>query len=172
MGDFNASSLIWDDKLKRKHSSDSRANKVIDFLNNSDYVIMNNGSPTRISTVFNHSNSAIDLTIVHKDLFSMYDWQDANMDYGSDHLPICLKLNGVQQPRSMETFWDYKKTDWETFNRTCNFNTIFEGSENSTEIIDDRIVNEIIKALKSSTPNIKPDYNKQKKNNLVGCRIN
>lgn len=69
MGDFNARSLIWDNTLKDIRTPQTyRADSIIKFINQSDYVVMNNGEVTRISSVAGFSNSAINLTLIHKDL--------------------------------------------------------------------------------------------------------
>lgn len=73
------------------------------------------------------------------------------MNYGSDHLPILL------------TFWDYKKTDWDCFRRSCHIGKIFEDLNDSIDALDNGLLIEINNALKISTPLITPDPTKRKK---------
>lgn len=68
MGDFNARHRMWDISKKDDYAYDYRSNEIIEFMCNNDYSILNDGCPTRISSIQGHSNSAIDLTIMHTSL--------------------------------------------------------------------------------------------------------
>lgn len=163
LGDFNARNAIWDKSLRNDPRSNQRGNIVSDFLDQSEYVILNDGSPTRISPIFNQSNTAIDLSIVHKDLYSSFEWSVATMDYGSDHLPIFLSSESIHADDSPDSFWDFKKTDWDCFNRSCHLNQMFEDPNFSIDELDEKLTSIINYALSKSTPLVKPDLTKRKK---------
>lgn len=160
MGDFNTKSFLWDSNRKLV-SNDHRAKKLIDFLDESEMVLLNDGSTTRISPIFNQKNSALDLTLVHKDLHLKFKWSVADSEYGSDHLPVLLspvkKDNFTAHKRII---WDLKTTDWVLFNEVCNLNLITE-TEN-VDVMDEIINKQIIKGLEASTKFFKFPNNKKR----------
>lgn len=95
MGDLNAHSSIWNNLMIDGQES-SRGKIVNDFILNSDYVIANDGSTTRLSPIIGIPNSSIDLTILHSDLSHMFNWEVILDGTMSDHLPCALS--------SLETF--------------------------------------------------------------------
>lgn len=64
-------------------------NNLWDALTGSEFSLMNDGSPTFHSASY-HTNSTIDLTIVHSSIALGMSWQ-VNVDpWGSDHCPIII----------------------------------------------------------------------------------
>lgn len=150
MGDFNARNALWDNNLKHHHINDVRAKEIINFLNNSEYVLMNNGATTRISPIYNNLNSAIDLTFIHSEILLDFDWNVSNSMYGSDHLPILVTISSSSYPSINSKFWDTKNTKWNIFNEACDLTKMSD--EMSICLKDEFIKDQIYKGLKASTP--------------------
>lgn len=122
MGDFNARSGLWDDGRKLM-PNDFRSKSIIEFVEKSNMIIMNDGRTTRISPIFNFQNSAIDLTIIHKDINDRFDWNVSDSDFGSDHLPTMITISdNVNFNQYKRTIFDLKTTNWEAFNDECCIN--------------------------------------------------
>lgn len=160
MGDFNAKSYLWDSGRKGNYSEDRRSREIINFINNNDYVIMNNGDPTRISTVYNHQNSAIDLAIINEKLEADFDWSVAKYSYGSDHLPTFLNTNRWSSNNMMDHIWDLTTTNWNIFNNNCKLEEIFDDEDVNT--LDKNLQAQVIRGLEHSTSKIACKTNKRK----------
>ena len=69
-GDFNAHSPLWDNNRTR---SDTQAERIEEFIDMNDLIVLNNGTPTH-----SHSSStidnAIDLCLVSSDLATKCSW--------------------------------------------------------------------------------------------------
>lgn len=160
MGDFNTKSFLWDSNRKFIFN-DHRANKLIDFLDDSEMVLLNDGSTTRISPIFNQKNSALDLTLVHKDLHLKFNWSVAESEYGSDHLPTLLSpINKDNFTTHERIIWALKTTDWDLFNEVCDLNLITEAV--NVDDMDEIINKQIIKGLEASTKFYKFPNNKKR----------
>lgn len=140
---------MWDFNLLNRN--DLRANSIIDFINATDYLIINDGSSTRISTIYGQPNSAIDVSIVHSNLASTFQWSVADCDSGSDHLPIFISSD---RPVNNDTRnrWDYKNADWDLFNQSLNLIKIFENESLDMNLFDDNFVEAISNAMLDSIP--------------------
>lgn len=132
MGDFNTRSYLWDNN-KKLMFNDSRAKAILNFIENSEVILLNDGSITRISPIYNNHNSAIDLTFVHNDFSSKFSWSVSNSSFGSDHLPTLLTFNYENISRHKRIIYDLKTTDWDLFNENCKFNKILN-AENIEEM--------------------------------------
>lgn len=163
MGDFNARHPLWDQGKKKNYIRNSRAETIIDFIGKSDMIILNDGSPTRISPIFNQENSSIDLTIVDHTLSHLFDWSVASEDYGSDHLPTFLSMTSQYNSTIQEPFWDFKHTDWDTFNENCSLKIALQNPTDNIDIIDQKITEQILNGLIKSTPLIKTDKMSKRK---------
>lgn len=66
---------IWDKEYYPHQNKDvKRENCILHFLRKSNCVVMNDGSVTRISPIFGERNSALDLTIINKNLIQIFRW--------------------------------------------------------------------------------------------------
>lgn len=162
MGDFNARNCLWDSNRKNNPFTDSRSKQIIEFVTKSQFIILNDGSSTRISPILNQMNSALDLTIVDESLYGIFEWSVSDCSYGSDHLPTMLSSNRRFES-TIKQIWDFKNSDWKTFNETCNISNIFENDEENVDTLDEKICIEIQKGLEDSTPLIQIKPGKRKK---------
>lgn len=154
MGDFNSRHRMWDLSKKDDYAYDQRSNEIIEFLNNNNFSILNDGSPTRISSIDGHSNSAIDLTIIHSSLSTKFEWNVANRMYGSDHLPTMLANTDKTLNHQNSSTWNFNSTNWNKFNQICDLNIDFLSLSTSDEI-DEFFQKKIEFALEVSTNKIK-----------------
>lgn len=60
-----------------------REKSVVNFFIGSDYVLLNDGSITRVSPVFNHKNAALDFTIINKMFEFDLTWKVSEEQYGN-----------------------------------------------------------------------------------------
>lgn len=145
MGDFNVKNALWDKNVNSTWN-DKRTSELLNFIANSDFVVLNDGTPTRISPVFNTNNSALDLTLIHKDLSVDFIWKVANSTFGSDHIPTLLTSVGLNLNPHEHTIWDLKSTDWNAFNDFCRLELIQDevNIDVMDKIIHDQIYNGLI----------------------------
>lgn len=148
MGDFNVKSSLWDKNIVTAWN-DRRTKELINFIDNSDLILMNDGSTTRVSPVFNSKNSAIDLSLIHKDLCADFSWSVSNSTFGSDHIPTLVTSCGLNLNPNEHIIWNYKSTDWVQFNDACNLELIKE--EMSIDEMDQILHDQIINGLNAST---------------------
>lgn len=80
-GDFNAHNTLWRDK------NDSNGDFLEEFMGEEGLICLNDGSTTRVD-IFRGTESAIDLTIVSRNVADRCEWEvlAGNM-IGSDHFP-------------------------------------------------------------------------------------
>lgn len=83
-GDFNSHNTLWGDTY-----TDARGNALLEFMDDSDYVVLNTGSPTCIHPA---GVSCVDVSFVTSSISHMFDWTTFNDGMGSDHLPIIIKI--------------------------------------------------------------------------------
>lgn len=85
-GDLNAQHFTW---------GSSRPNlagvRLADALSNSPWIVLNDGSSTRVSANPEHI-SAPDISLITPDLAGLIDWVTLEDSKGSDHLPIAMSL--------------------------------------------------------------------------------
>lgn len=164
MGDFNTKSSMWDNNLKHNLSTNTRENVLIEFVNNSNCVILNDGSSTRISPIYDQLNSALDLTIVDESFFNKFVWSVADICYGSDHLPTMLSSK-VGFDSVNTSLWNTNKTDWKIFDANCDLAKIFDLDEDNDDIdvLDNKLTQQILIGLEASTPLIQYNAGRRKK---------
>lgn len=111
-GDFNAHNEVWGS------SSTCRVGgEVREALDELDLSLLNDGTPTFHSVAY-HSNTVIDLSVAHDSLAMRLSWRVSDDPWGSDHLPIIMRLQAIPDlssktkrvPRLHNT-----NTDWDLF---------------------------------------------------------
>ena len=86
----------------------------MDAINGSQLGILNDDSPTRLSS--NGPKSSPDLSICSAHLSTVLNWQPLTT-LNSDHLPILVSFPDPdkRQPRQVKTYFNFKKADWDSF---------------------------------------------------------
>ena len=86
-GDINAHSDTWHSPI-----SDHRGSLIENILQNSDHIILNENTPTRVPTHINQQSTSPDITTATDTLHRHITWNTAKA-LPSDHLPIIIVLN-------------------------------------------------------------------------------
>ena len=96
-GDVNAHSTLW-------HSyTDNHRGQLIDVISNSDHIILNANTPTRVANTTLQQTSSPDITTVSTTLYNRTSWTTQHA-LSSDQLPIITTMNILHTT-------DYNKTD-------------------------------------------------------------
>ena len=106
LGDLNAHHGSWSNRTNQ------RGTLLFDTMVNSNYVVLNDGSNTRIRLVNgNLQQSSPDVSLATLDISLQWNWVVLNETLGSDHLVIKLSSNYLQttQPIVKRNF---RKADW------------------------------------------------------------
>jgi ribonuclease HI len=110
-GDYNAHSCSWGCSL-----SDRAGNQLLSFVDKHNLCILNDGSPTRLSSP-NQNPSAVDLTICSGNLACSSSWSILDDPFSSDHFPIFVSLS-VSLSRKVSfsrQLYSIKKANWTRF---------------------------------------------------------
>ena len=114
-GDFNAQNQRWG-----SGATNNNGRIVSAAINNTDLVILNDGSATR-QTNPNQHKSAPDLTLCSQLIAPVTAWKVYQYPSGSDHFPIIIDVNmsHIQPLRREETRtrWNEDKIDWTVYNQ-------------------------------------------------------
>jgi hypothetical protein len=87
VGDFNAKSPVWGSPC-----SDERGRALMGLISDSEFVVLNDGSPTRVDDR-SGSMSHIDLAFASRSVAPKCSWSVTNNAMGSDHYPIRIGVN-------------------------------------------------------------------------------
>ena len=93
-GDFNAHHINWGCS-----DTNARGRKVLEFIENEDFVLLNDGSPTYLG----QSLSSIDLTFCSANVSLIADWSTKKETLGSTHCIIEISLNICLSSKSLVT---------------------------------------------------------------------
>ena len=106
LGDFNAHHSAW-----HSRTTDTRGNQLADLISESNHVVMNEDSPTRLPG--NAEPSSPDVSLASASLITSSDWQ-THTTMSSDHLPILIRLQTTVtiSPAQHRTFVNLKKANW------------------------------------------------------------
>lgn len=117
VGDFNSHNPMWDPGPLHKvdwHLADS--------IYDSELVLLNDGSTTRIPDVSTHRASAIDLTLVSPCLAANAEWTAEPDTLQSDHNAILIRIHNVDtiEPDVGPPKYRLAKADWAKFQATLD----------------------------------------------------
>jgi len=105
LGDFNGHSPVWGNE-----SYNSRGQMLEDLFLEMDLCILNDGSSTYIHPATG-STSALDISICGPSLVLDYEWNIHEDLCGSDHFPVILASNTVEEDAAPNR-WNFKKAHW------------------------------------------------------------
>ena len=114
-GDFNGHSVLWD----KIQPTDTRGEKVIDWILDNNLEVMNSGEETRHNkSVVEATGSTPDISLCGKAWHGKCTWSVGEDLGGSDHLPILVTLNNSVMHQSIHrknARWKDKGVDWAKF---------------------------------------------------------
>ena len=94
IGDFNAHHPLWEESHTIDRSTDK---KLADMLTEEDITIHNNGTYTRIGQRRGENNTSVDITLSNAtNLTTNTTWETLEMHGNSDHLPIKITINNIE----------------------------------------------------------------------------
>lgn len=109
-GDFNGHNIMWG-----SNTTNPRGRVIENIINNFNFCLLNNGSPTRFNSATGDS-SIIDLTFCDPTV-TTFSWEALSYTYGSDHYPIILEhcSSTTNTKFSHIPKWRIELADWEKF---------------------------------------------------------
>ena len=161
-GDFNVRSELWEFDCPSGVEHARTRNKIIE----SDLVLLNDGTLTRIPDRSDQRGSALDLTLVTPDLAGRIGWKVEDDPLSSDHLPITIELQTTikkEIPVTKEAKYNYKKANWPLFKDMLNQMPRIDTSEKTIDEHADELTKQILEAANLAIPKSNP--NKTYKNN-------
>ena len=114
-----------------------------------DLCILNDGSSTYIHPATG-STSALDLSICGPSLVLDYEWNIHEDLCGSDHFPVILTSNAVEEEAAPNR-WNFKKADWLSFQVQCT-SELMEEVVMSAEDPASQFTDLLIKAANKAIP--------------------
>ena len=114
MGDFNAHNTIWG-----SNKLDDRGRLVERLIDKCSLCIFNSKAPTYLHPATG-TYSSIDLSLCHLTLFVDFKWRVHSDLCGSDHFPIILETEKINENRERHASWKVRKSDWDEFGRLCS----------------------------------------------------
>ena len=147
MGDFNVRDRCWE----RGWESSSPA--LTSQINDSCFVILNDGSSTRIPDRSDQRPSAIDLTFASADLAGGVGWEVGVDTLSSDHLPITISMTHAADIGSSApvTRFRYESADWDLFRAELRSVDI-DVDQPDLENVNSRIVSSLLEAARVAIP--------------------
>ena len=112
LGNFNGHSPVWGNE-----SYNRRGQMLEDLFSEMNLCILNDGSSTYIHPD-TASTSALDLSICGPSLVLDYEWNIHEDLCGSDHFPVILTSNAVEEEAAPNR-WNFKKADCLSFQVQC-----------------------------------------------------
>lgn len=108
-GDINGHHSLWYSNL----TADQRGEELADYINLSNYGILNEDTPTRRDKDL---LSSPDITLASPEYLPITDWS-TEIAMGSDHIPITIKINTsiTKVGSNHKTYINFGKSDWNKF---------------------------------------------------------
>ena len=108
VGDLNQHSVLWEDGYT------GREPKLGAGITGSVFVLLNDGTLTRVPDRSDQRGTAIDLALVTPDLADDVEWSVGDDPLSSDHLPITVNITGaaVRERNAPHETFNYNKPDW------------------------------------------------------------
>lgn len=160
-GDFNSHNSLWG-----SNSNDANGILLEEFIDEKYLVCLNNGEGTRYNC-FKNTESVLDLTFISSSLAAVSTWKVLKHNtIGSDHYPVVTKigLKIMYEKEDRIPRWKLEKANWKEFQELCDKRvmTIQIINQRDVNILNNKIVNEIIQAAEEIIP----------KSKGVGCTKN
>lgn len=103
-GDFNAHSSVWGNDYQ-----DSKGEIILDIINNSNMILLNDQSKTFVPIQLNRKATAIDLTLCTANIHNSLIWKTLQHSIGSHHLLIEFSFQRDTQISRPRYFYNHKK---------------------------------------------------------------
>lgn len=153
-GDFNGHNAIWGSTY-----TNSVGNDISEALDDLDLTILNDGTSTFHCAAY-HTNSVIDLSIVHDSIALSFHWSVGKDPWGSDHFPIIIESNiKIASPDNIKRSPRLHRgnTDWNKFQNDLEkkLKLLSDYATMEVEVLYSTVVAVIEDALIGSSPQAK-----------------
>ncbi|KAA0184157.1 hypothetical protein HAZT_HAZT008960 [Hyalella azteca] len=124
MGDFKAHNPAWYSTTQDDREA-ARGTALINQIDSSQYILLNQDTPTRLLS--QGAPSSPDLTLISPHLALDAVWTPLAR-LNSDHLPISISLDSLNPPNNHPTctYINFRQADWEGY--TANTETAFSAA--------------------------------------------
>ena len=133
MGDFNSHNILGGSRTTNK-----RGQILEKIINNYNLCLHNRKAQTHLSSS-SGTFSAIDLTLSDPATFIEYNWRVHEDSCGSDHFLIIIENTklGKSDPQTVSKTprWNFKKANWQAYEKLCLDTLIPETNTNQEEPI-------------------------------------
>ena len=156
LGDFNCHSSLWDDNCYLDRGKNIA--QGLERLADSQLVLLNDGSSTRLPDRANDSPTAIDLSFTSPDLAADADWSVGEDPLSSDHLPITIKmaLGPLEEGAPHNPRFLYHKANWDDFRLALRAKVIETPRELTVSKLNQAITANMLTAAEATIPRSKP----------------
>jgi hypothetical protein len=148
-GDVNAHSSLWHSPIQ-----DHRGATIENLIQNSEHIILNSNTPTRLSSNKDQQPTSPDITTISNNLHPQATWKTINQ-LASDHLPIIITLqakNTIHRHHKLKSYSNYKKANWEKFSEEIELKIAKQNTPKNIHHANKTLVNAIIEADKHNIP--------------------
>ena len=145
VGDFNQHSLLREDCYTPKLGAG---------ITGSDFVLLNDGTLTRVPDRSHDRGTAVDLALVTPDLVGDVEWSVGDDPLSSNHLPIAINITGavVRERNAPHETFNYNKADWLRFRAELGSLPIGDHGSLSIETLNSLLLENILIAARASIP--------------------
>ena len=146
-GDFNVRDSSWEKGFE--YCSPTLTGQI----NDSNFIVLHDGSFTRIPDRSDQGQMAIDLTFASADIADGVGWEVGEDSLSSDHLPIVINMCGTAEvgcPAPVYKY-NYDKANWDLFRSLLGSKDIDIGQADIEEV-NSQIISSILAAARVAIP--------------------
>ena len=149
LGDINAHDKLW-----YSPTPDHRGQLIADLITNSQHIVLNKDTPTRVPMTQGQRPTSPDITTATDEIHRHVTWNTLTA-LSSDHLPIKIRLNtktNFRLTQHRHCYTNYNKANWTEF--TNYIDKALEDATNTNDIHKDNktLTNLILEADKLYIP--------------------
>lgn len=113
-GDVNAHHYQWGCNF-----CDKTGKELLSALENSELVLLNDGTPTYVNNINQTNNIALDITLCSPNIINKIEWKVHDDPLGSNHLPIVMEIHNTKTNdcdlNKSTRKWQIKAVNWDEY---------------------------------------------------------
>ncbi|MGK2940486.1 MAG: reverse transcriptase domain-containing protein [Immundisolibacter sp.] len=168
-GDSNAHSTTW-----HSPKNDHRGDLIAGIIQNSNHIILNSDTPTRIPPARNQQSTSPDISTISSNLYSNTMWNTITA-LSSDHLPIEITIKtktNFRLTQHRHTYTNYNKANWQDFTDEIEETLTQTAITTNVHLANKILTNTILNADKHHIPKGKIPKNSQLLPDNIRTKIN
>lgn len=142
--DINAHHISWGSPY-----SDARGRIVADWLQQNNLSLLNDGSPTYLSSQGRWSH--IDLTIASPSLAPQANWHVNPHPFHSDHYPIITKLGAIHTSPGTPQRWIIHEANWTKFKKILKLPATYTSPTEACRDLEEGIISAATQSIPLSS---------------------